>query len=92
MGEGLSFAKGKDGVRPTSCLTQSHWFYYFCLGMELQKGSLSQLDQAVRMSAIVHLFHLVNADAQCAEESGYGGRVCVCSYCSLIARSQRVLC
>ena len=34
-------------------------------------GSQSQPDQAVRVSAIVHLLHLIKADAQCAEDSGY---------------------
>jgi len=71
VGEGLSFAKGKGRVRPTSCPTQSDWFYYFSLGMELRMGSQAQPDQAVRMGAIVHLLYLIKADALSAEESGY---------------------
>ena len=93
VGEGSSFAKGKGRVRPTSCPTQSDWFYYFCLGMELRMGSQSQPNQAVRMSAIIHLLHLVKADAHCAEETGYasdanylwkvGAYVCVLTAASL---------
>lgn len=93
VGEGSSFAKGKGRVRPTSCPTQSDWFYYFCLGMELRMGSQAQPDQAVRIGAIVHLLYLIKADAQCAEESGYtsdanylwkvGAYVCVLTAASL---------
>ena len=71
VGEGLSFAKGKGRVRPTLCPTQSDWFYYLCLGMELCMGSQTQSDQAVRIGAIVHLLHLIKSDAQCAEDTGY---------------------
>ena len=72
VGEGSSFAKGKGRVRPTSCPTQSDWFYYFCLGMELRMGSQAQPDQAVRVGAVVHLLQLIKSDAQSAEDSGYG--------------------
>ena len=71
VGEGSSFAKGKGRVRPTSCPSQSDWFYYFCLGMELRMGSQAQPDQAVRIGAIVHLLYLMRSDAQSAEEMGY---------------------
>ena len=93
VGEGSSFAKGKGRVRPTSCPTQSDWFYYFCLGMELRMGSQAQPDQAVRMGAIVHLLYLVKSDALSAEETGYasdanylwkvGAYVCVLTAASL---------
>ena len=93
VGESSSFSKGKGRVRPTSCPTQSDWFYYFSLGMELRMGSQSQPDQAVKMSAIVHLLHLVRADAQSAEDSGYlsdadylwkvGAYVCILTAASL---------
>jgi len=93
VGEGVSFAKGKGRVRQTSCPTQSDWFHYFCLGMELRMGSQAQPDQAVRVGAIVHLLHLIMSDAQCAEDTGYavdasylwkmGAYVCVLTAASL---------
>ena len=56
-------------------------------------GSQSQPDQAVKMSVIVHLLHLIMADAQCAEDSGYfpdanylwkvGAYVCILTAASL---------
>ena len=71
VGESSSFAKGKGRVRPTSCPTQSDWFYYFCLGMELRMGSQAQPDHAVQMGALVHLLNLIKGDAQCAEDVGF---------------------
>ena len=93
VGESSSFAKGKGRVRPTSCPTQSDWFYYFSLGMELRMGSQAQPDQAVRIGAVVHLLHLIKSDAQSAEDSGYatdasylwkvGAYVCILTAASL---------
>ena len=93
VGVGSSFAKGKGRVRPTSCPTQSDWFYYFSLGMELRMGAQAQPDQAVRVGAIDHLLYLVKADAQGAEDSGYvadanylwkvGAYVCILTAASL---------
>ena len=92
-GEAASFAKGKGRVRPTSCPTQSDWFYYFSLGMELRMGSQSQPNQAVRMEAVVCLLNLMNVDACDAAATGYisdanylwkvGAYVCVLTAASL---------
>ena len=93
MGEASSFSRGKGRVRPTSCPTQSDWFYYFLLGMELRMGSQSQPDQAVRVGAIVHLLHLIKSDAWDMEENEFvseanylwkvGAYVCVLTAASL---------
>ena len=93
VGESSSFAKGKGRVRPTSCPTQSDWFYYFSLGMELRMGSQAQPDQAVRIGAVVHLLHLIKSDAQSADDSGHatdasylwkvGAYVCILTAASL---------
>ena len=96
--EGSSFARGKGRVQPTSCPTQSDWFYYFSLGMELRMGSQAQPDQAVRMGAIVHLLYLIKSDALSSERRTdwlcvgckllvEGGRLCLCADCGIIARS-----
>jgi hypothetical protein len=78
VGESSSFSRGKGRVRPTSCPTQSDWFYYFLLGMELRMGSQSQPDQAVRVGAIVHLLHLIKSDAWDMEENDLHPRLIIC--------------
>jgi hypothetical protein len=64
VAKGASFAKGLGQIRPTSCPSQSEWFYDFLRGMEYRMGSQSQPNHGLLIGAIVHLLDHVEADAR----------------------------
>jgi hypothetical protein len=68
--EGALFAKGLGCIRPTSCPSQSEWFYNFLRGMEYRIGSQSQPNHGLLIGAIVHLLDLTKTDAREAWETG----------------------
>ncbi len=63
VAEGALFAKGLGRIRPTSCPTQSEWFYDFLHGMEYRMGCQLQPNHGLLIGAIVHLLYLVEMDA-----------------------------
>ena len=70
MEEGASFAKGLGRIRPTSCPSQSEWFYDFLRGMEYRMGCQSQPNHGLLIGAIVHLLALMAEDAREADRLG----------------------
>jgi hypothetical protein len=93
VAEGASFAKGSGRIRPTSCPSQSEWFYDMQRGMEYQMGCQSQPNHGLLMGAMVHLLDLIAEDAREAERLGaiaaanklwkVGSYVCVLTAASL---------
>ena len=69
--KGALFAKGVGRVRPTSCPSQSEWFYQFQRGMEYLMGLQSEPNWGLLMGAIVYLLLLLTMDAQEVEDSGF---------------------
>ena len=67
VSEGASFAKGLGGIRPTSCPSQSEWFYNMLPGMEYGMGYQAQPNHGLLIGAIVYLLDLVSKDAREAE-------------------------
>jgi hypothetical protein len=47
VAKGASFTKGLGRIRPTSCPSQSEWFYDFLRGMEYWMGCQSQPNQPI---------------------------------------------
>jgi hypothetical protein len=70
VAEGASFSKGLGWIQPTSCPSQSEWFYNFLQGIEYCMGSQSQPNHGLLIGAIVHLLKLIEMDAQEADEAG----------------------
>ena len=64
VAEGASFSKGAGRVRPTSCPSQSEWFYDFLRGMEYRMGSQAQPNHGQLIGAIVRLLELIDEDAK----------------------------
>ena len=93
VAEGASFAKGLGRIRPTSCASQSEWFYDFLRGMEYRMGSQAQPNHGLLMGAIVCLLELISQDASEAERGGatadanelwkVGAYICVLTAASL---------
>jgi hypothetical protein len=55
VAEGASFAKGLGRIRPTSCPSQSEWFYDMLWGMEYRMGCQAQPNHGLLIGAIVYL-------------------------------------
>ena len=70
VAEGASFAKGLGRIQPTSCPSQSEWFYDFLRGMEYRMGCQSQPNHGFLIGAIVHLLDYIKEDAQELEQQG----------------------
>jgi len=51
-------------VRPTSCPSQSEWFYDFLRGMEYRMGCQSQPNHGLLIGAIIRLLDLIKLDAE----------------------------
>ncbi len=71
VAEGASFTRGLGRIQPTSCPSQSEWFYDFLRGMENWMGCQSQPNHGLLVGAIVHLLALIEEDAKEAERLGY---------------------
>jgi hypothetical protein len=69
IAKGASFAKGLGRIQPTSCPSQSEWFYEVLRGMEYQMGCQLQPNHGLLMGAIVHLLELIAKDAKEAERT-----------------------
>jgi hypothetical protein len=70
VAEGALFAKGLGRIWPTSCPSQSEWFYNVLRGMEYRMGCQSQPNHGLLMGAIVYLLELMAEDAREAEQLG----------------------
>jgi hypothetical protein len=66
----VSFAKGLGRIWPTTCPSQSEWFYDILRGMEYWMGCQLQPNYRLMMGPIVHLLELIAKDAKEAEHSG----------------------
>ena len=69
--EGASFAKGVGRVRPTSCPSQSEWFFQSQRGMEYRMGSQAEPNHGLLIGAIVYVLSLIAEDAREAEGAGF---------------------
>ena len=63
VAEGSSFSRGAGRVRPTSCPSQSEWFYDFLRGMEYRMGCQLQPNHGLLIRAIIRLLELMREDA-----------------------------
>ena len=63
VAEGSSFSRGAGRVRPTSCPSQSEWFYDFLRGMEYRMGCQSQPNHGLLIGAIIRLLGIMREDA-----------------------------
>ena len=63
VSEGSAFSRGTGRVCPTSCPSQSEWFYDFLRGMEYRMGCQSQPNHGLLIAAIIRLLDLINEDA-----------------------------
>ena len=70
VAKGALFAKGLGKIRPTSCPSQSEWFYDVLRGMKNWMGCQSQPNHGLLMGAIVYLLELIAADTRDAELMG----------------------
>ena len=71
VAEGALFAKGLGRIRPTSCPSQSEWFYDMLRGMEYRMGCQSQPNHGLLIGAIVYLLDLISEDAKEAERMSF---------------------
>jgi hypothetical protein len=68
--EGALFANGLGRIRPTSCPSQSEWFYDFLCVMEYQMGCQLRPNHRLLIGAITHLLGLIELDTTEAEALG----------------------